>query len=49
MEGEEFFEGVRCTLVDKTDKPKWAHKSVNEVSKNEVERYFAKLSDNLEL
>lgn len=43
MEGREFFEGVRCTLIDKNDKPKWTHKSVSEVPKEEVDRYFANL------
>jgi len=49
MQGEEFFEGVRCTLVDKNDKPKWGHKSFNDVTKEEVEKYFSNLPSNLEL
>lgn len=33
MEGKDFFEGVRCTLVDKGAKPKWTHGSTKDVPK----------------
>jgi len=32
MDREEFFEGVRALLIDKDLAPKWAHKSVHDVS-----------------
>jgi len=25
MQGNEFFEGVRCTLIDRKDTPKWKY------------------------
>ena len=40
MNHTEFFEGVRALLVDKDRKPQWAHKSVAEVSKKEVDYFF---------
>ena len=49
MQGSDFFEGVRCTLIDKNDKPNWSFESVEEVPNAEVQRYFEKLPDGLEL
>ena len=42
MQGNDFFEGVRCTLVDRNDKPKWTYKSIEDVPREEVEKYFEK-------
>ena len=36
----EFFEGVRALLIDKDLNPKWAHKSVHEVSEAEINTFF---------
>lgn len=47
MQGKDFFEGVRCTLIDKKDTPKWEHKSISEVKNTEVEKYFEKISNEL--
>jgi hypothetical protein len=49
LEGNDFFEGVRCTLIDKNDTPKWQHKSLFDVKRQEVEKYFEKLPPNQEL
>mmetsp|Transcript_4129 Transcript_4129/g.3053 ORF Transcript_4129/g.3053 Transcript_4129/m.3053 type:complete len:84 (+) Transcript_4129:800-1051(+) len=48
MQGSEFFEGVRALLIDKDNAPKWGHKHVNEVPKEEVEAYFNR-DDRIEL
>ena len=40
MHHTEFFEGVRALLVDKDKNPKWLHKHVSEVKKEEVEFFF---------
>lgn len=31
MDEQEFYEGVRCALVDKGDKPNWMYKNVLDV------------------
>jgi len=36
----EFFEGVRALLIDKDKNPKWKHKSVLEVKKEDVDFFF---------
>ena len=48
-EGKDFFEGVRCLLVDRKDKPKWSHNSMLEVSNSEICSFFEKLSEDFEL
>ena len=40
MSEEDFNEGVRCKLVDKSEKPIWSHKSIFDVSDKEVSAYF---------
>jgi len=40
MEDTEFFEGVRCLLVDRKDKPKWKYLSSDLVPAKELEHYF---------
>ena len=40
MNHTEFFEGVRALLVDKDKNPQWKHKSVNDVTRDEVEFFF---------
>jgi len=49
MQGKDFFEGVRCTLVDRNDTPKWEHKSIFDVKSNEVDAYFKHLPKDKEL
>jgi enoyl-CoA hydratase len=36
----EFFEGVRALLIDKDKNPKWKHKSVLDVKKEDVDFFF---------
>lgn len=43
MQGRDFFEGVRCTLVDKGAKPKWSHQSAKHVTEEEVAAFFKPL------
>lgn len=49
MQDLDFFEGVRCTLVDKKDKPKWKYRTPFEMSEEEVEKYFSRLPEDKEL
>ncbi|PFG17046.1 enoyl-CoA hydratase [Propionicimonas paludicola] len=41
--GPDFIEGVRAQLVDRDRNPRWAHGSLDEVSRAEVESYFVPL------
>lgn len=45
MDGNEFFEGVRCLLVDRKDTPKWQFKSIEDVPDTEVAEYFMHMKD----
>ncbi|MGE0409380.1 MAG: enoyl-CoA hydratase/isomerase family protein [Amphiplicatus sp.] len=45
MEGHDFFEGVRAQLVDKDKAPKWSPSRLEEVSDEEIEKYFAPLGE----
>ena len=49
VEGTNLYEGIRCTLIDRSDKPKRTHNKIEEVPKEEVDKYFATLPDDLEL
>ncbi len=49
MAGHDFFEGVRCMLIDKVDIPNWEHSSLETIPNEVVENYFEKLPQNLEL
>lgn len=40
MRGSDFYEGVRALLVDKTGKPEWNPKTVEEVTSEQVAKYF---------
>jgi len=44
MAGKDFFEGVRCTLVDKGSKPTWSHPNILAVRPEEVDKYFEPLT-----
>jgi enoyl-CoA hydratase/carnithine racemase len=42
-EGSDFYEGIRATLIDKDRQPKWNPASVEQVTDEMVESYFAPL------
>ena len=43
MSGHDFYEGTRAIVIDKDLNPKWQHSSLEEVSDELVEQYFADL------
>jgi enoyl-CoA hydratase len=43
MRGNDYFEGVRARIIDKDNRPRWTHNSVEEVSAEEVDQFFAPL------
>jgi enoyl-CoA hydratase len=43
MRQNDYFEGVRARIIDKDNRPQWTHKSVQEVSAEEVDEHFAPL------
>lgn len=49
MYGADFFEGVRCTLIDRNDTPKFSHASVADVKSDDYLSFFEKLPQNEEL
>lgn len=44
--GSDFYEGIRAVLVDKDNQPKWNPSTLEDVSKEQVESFFASLGDN---
>ena len=49
MEGHDFYEGVRAALIDKDQKPRWVPQFLEDVSEQEIARYFAPLEVELTL
>ena len=45
MSHSEFFEGVRCLLVDRNDKPKWAWTNSADIKASDVEQFFKPFAD----
>jgi len=42
-EGKDFFEGVRAVLIDKDNQPRWEPATLDAVTREEIDRYFAGL------
>ena len=45
IQGEDFYEGVRALLVDKDKSPRWRPDSLDAVSSDQVEKFFALLGE----
>jgi enoyl-CoA hydratase len=43
VHGHDFYEGVRAAIIDKDGAPCWRPALLDQVSRDEVERYFAPL------
>ncbi|MBV9396247.1 MAG: enoyl-CoA hydratase/isomerase family protein, partial [Methylobacteriaceae bacterium] len=41
--GKDFYEGIRATILDKDFAPRWSHTRLDEVTRREVDAYFAPL------
>lgn len=46
LEGHEFYEGVRATIIDKDQAPRWDPSRLSEVTEADIARYFAPLGEN---
>lgn len=49
LAGHDFYEGVRAVIVDKDQKPQWQPAELSAVTQNDVDKYFAPLTDTPEL
>ena len=45
MADGEFFEGVRCVLVDKGATPNWRFKNIKDVKDTDVSKFFEPMAD----
>jgi enoyl-CoA hydratase len=43
--GEDFYEGIRATLLDKDFPPRWTHSTIDDVTPRELDGYFAPLAE----
>lgn len=49
MQDHDFYEGVRAVLIDKDKKPHWNPNTIEKVTQDKVQHYFAKLPEQEEL
>lgn len=49
VQHDDFFEGIRCMLIDRKDKPKWKYNNPEEIPDSEIESYFKGLPTDKEL
>lgn len=49
IDGHDFYEGVRATIIDKDNAPKWRPDTLSGVSADEIAGYFAPLAAELDL
>lgn len=49
VQGVDFLEGTRAVVIDKDMKPNWQPASLGEVSKSDIDAYFAPLDNELQL
>lgn len=47
LEGHDFLEGIRAVIIDKDQNPQWMPAKLEDVSSDEVNKYFAPLSQEL--
>jgi enoyl-CoA hydratase len=45
LHGHDFYEGIRATIIDKGDTPRWEPPTLAEVKAADIDRYFAPLGD----
>jgi enoyl-CoA hydratase len=43
--GEDFYEGIRATILDKDFAPRWTHAHLDDVTSREVDVYFSPLAE----
>jgi enoyl-CoA hydratase len=43
--GEDFYEGIRATILDKDSAPRWSRASLDEITPKDVEAYFVPLQE----
>jgi hypothetical protein len=41
VRGHDFYEGIRAALVDRDSAPKWSPATLEELSEDDIEAYFA--------
>jgi enoyl-CoA hydratase len=47
LQGHDFPEGIRAVIIDKDQKPQWYPPTLEQVTTNEIEKYFSPLAEEL--